>query len=157
LSDACRSKVRALRVRDDNPAANVEGPDRGAHKSKAYLFPAEFLVLMSSPKVPAPWRRMYAVVAYLYVRAAEARGLEWPDIDLEHGIVLIHRTEDDEGQIDSTKNEHTRRFSIEPTLLPLLRSMHAAAGGVGRVLPRMPVEKHLSPMLRRHLAAAGVK
>jgi len=32
--DACGSKVEALRVRDDNPAAGVRGPDRGAHKLK---------------------------------------------------------------------------------------------------------------------------
>ena len=71
FSDACRSKVRALRVREDNPAEGVAGPDRGIQKSKAYLFPKEFLALISCQKVPAPWRRMYAIAVYLYARAAE--------------------------------------------------------------------------------------
>jgi hypothetical protein len=148
--------VRALRVRDDNPALDVAGPDRGVHKAKAYLFPSEFRALVSCRKVPAAWRRMYAVTTYLYLRAAEARALEWPDVDMEHGVALIHRTADDSGRLDSTKSQRARRVAIEPALLPMLRRMHARAGGVGRVLPRMPTEKHLAPMLRRHLTAAGV-
>lgn len=156
FDDACHAKALALRVLDTNPAEGLRGPDRGVHKSKAYLFPAEFIALVSCAAIPAPWRRMYAVTTYLYLRAAEARALEWADIDLERGVVLIHRTEDEEGRLDATKGMRARRFSIEPVLLPLLRRMHAAAGGVGRVLPRMPVEKHLAPMLRRHLRLAGV-
>jgi len=45
--DAQRSKLRALRVRKDNPTADVLGPDRGAAKSKVYLYPSEFLKLVS--------------------------------------------------------------------------------------------------------------
>jgi hypothetical protein len=71
-------------------------------------------------------------------------------------LVLIHRTEDDDGKIESTNGMHARRFRIEAALLPILRRMHAAAGGAGRVLPRMPVEKHLAPMRRRHVEIAGI-
>jgi integrase len=156
LADSCKSKVRALRVRESNPAADVEGPDRGVHKSKAYLYPADFVALVSCPKIPAAWRRMYGLAVYLYLRAAELRALEWTDLDLETGLLLVHRTEDEDGNVESTKGMRARRFSVEPALLPLLRRMHAAAGGLGRLVPRMPVEKHLAPMLRRHLLLAGV-
>lgn len=50
-----------------------------------------------------------------------------------------------------------RRSSIEPARLPLLRRMHERAGGAGRALPRMPVEKHLAPMRSQHLNLAGIK
>jgi integrase len=156
FDDACNSKVLALRVLTENPCTGVRGPDRGAHKSKAYVFPAEFSALMSCHAVPVTWRSMYAVTTYLYLRAAEARALEWSDVDLDQGIVLVHHTEDDAGRMDSTKSMRARRFKIETALLPLLRAMRARSGGVGRVLPRMPVEKHLAPMLRRHLEAAGI-
>lgn len=38
----------------------------------------------------------------------------------------------------------------------MLRAMREAAGGVGRVLVAMPVEKHLAPMFRAHLEVAGI-
>ena len=156
LSDACGSKVRALRVRDDNPAQGVRGPDRGVHKSKAWLYPGELTALLTRTAIPAPWRRMYLLAVYLYLRAGELRALEWPDVDLVRGILLVHRTEDEDGSVTATKGKRARRFSIEPALLPLLRAMHEKAGGVGRVIPYMPVEKHLAPMLRRDLEVAGV-
>lgn len=156
FDDACRSKTLALRVLSENPCAGIRGPDRGGEKSKAYLFPAEFSALMSCAAVPLLWRRMYAVTTYLYLRAAEARALDWGDVDLDRAVVLVHQTEDTAGRIDATKTKATRRFTIEPSLLPLLRAMHREAANGGRVLARMPVEKHLAPMLRRHLEAAGV-
>lgn len=156
FDDACRSKTLALRVLTDNPSTNVRGPDRGGYKSKAFLFPAEFSALVSCPTVPAAWRRMYAVTTYLYLRAAEARALDWADVDLDRAVVLVHRSQDGDGHVDATKTKTTRRFTIEPALLPLLRAMRDAAPAGGRVLARMPVEKHLAPMLRRHLETAGV-
>src|SRR5262249_38517589 len=77
--------------------------------------------------------------------------------DLDHGIVTIHRTVDDQGRVDTTKGRAARRVPIEPALVPLLKAMRDAAGGMGRVLPYMPVEKHLAPMLRRDLKRAGLQ
>jgi hypothetical protein len=45
--DACGAKRVDLCVRDDNPAAGVAGRDRGPGKAKAYLWPSEFLALVS--------------------------------------------------------------------------------------------------------------
>lgn len=166
-SDACASKVRALRVREDNPAVNVRGPDRGVTKAKSYLYPAELLALATCPAVPAPWRCLYLVTAYLYIRAAEARALGWEDIDTEHGIVLVHRSAEgkrakkhdaeDTKVTKGTKGKRSRRVPIEPTLRPLLVAMRDTSGGKGPVFPRVPVEKALAPLLRRHLELAGVR
>ncbi len=158
FDDACSSKTLALRVLEGrpNPCDNVRGPDKGVRKSKAYLYPAEFSHLMACEKVPASARVLYIVTTYLYLRAAEARGLQWSDIDLEHGMVLVHQTENTEGVRGSTKGERSRRYSIEAALMPLLRAMHKRAGGVGPVLPGMPIEQKVAPMLRRHLLAAGI-
>ncbi len=154
--DACNSKVLALRILRTNPAEGVRGPDRGAKRSKAFLYPSEVERLLACEQIPMLWRRLYAVTIYLYIRAAETRALEWPDIEIDRGVVLIHRTEDDEGAIHPTKGKRTRRYSAEASLLPLLRWMREQANAIGRLFPRMPVEKHLSPMLRRHLLAAGI-
>jgi len=51
LFDAHRSKDLALRVRKDNPARDVRGPDRGDDRAGAYLFPVELAALLSCEKI----------------------------------------------------------------------------------------------------------
>lgn len=155
FNDAVGAKSISIRVLSTNPALGVRGPDRGTKKAKTYMHPAEFLTLVSCASIPMIWRRMYVVTTYLYLRAAEARALEWADVDLDQAIALIHQTDDGE-VAGSTKSDRARRVRIEPTLLPMLRAMRESAGGVGRVLVAMPVEKHLAPMLRDHLDDAGL-
>jgi integrase len=157
FDDAAFSKTRALRVRDDNPAAGVRGPDRGIKKSKAYLYPNELLRLASCERVPLHWRRIYVLAAYLFPRPGELEALMWEDIDLQRGTVHIHRGIDRyRDQEKSTKTGQARRFSIEPQLLPLLRVLHAEASGKGRVVDDMPEVTNLSRRLREHLERAGI-
>ncbi|MDB4931662.1 MAG: hypothetical protein JWM10_4146 [Myxococcaceae bacterium] len=154
--DASASKSRALRVRDDNPCANVSPPDRGGKKSKVYLFPSEFLRLMECEGVSVQWRRLVAVAIYLYARAGELQALHWEDLDLDHGVVQIHRAFDRDRDVEKeTKGEEARRFNIEPALLPLLREMRAQVKG-SKVFPEFPQENELAEELRRYLKIAGV-
>jgi integrase len=81
-------------VREDNPAHGVAGPDRGGKKALQYLWPSEFLTFVSSPLVPMEWRRLAALSTYFYCRPEELEVLEWPDIDLDHATVHIHRAID---------------------------------------------------------------
>ncbi len=154
--DSCRSKVESLRVREDNPAADLEGPDRGTRKQKCYLWPSEFLRSVSCDDVPLIWRRRNVLGVYLFARAAELEALEWSDIDLEHGVIHIHKAVDRlNGGVKETKTGLARRFSIEPNLMPLLRAMHDEAGGLGRVI-HMPGDTNLARGLRHYLQRAGV-
>ena len=156
FDDAKNAKTRVLRVRDDNPAAGVRGPDRGERTLKQYLYPSEFLAVVSHEDVPLDWACIIAVAVYLYARPGELEALEWEDIDLERGIVHVHRAIDHEhGGTKATKTDMPRRFPIEPALLPLLATMHEEAGGKGLVL-QLPSEGNLATGLRRKLAAAGV-
>jgi integrase len=59
-----------------------------------YLYPSEFLALVSSELVPLEWRRIIALSTYLFPRAGELEALEWADVDVERGIVHIHRGTD---------------------------------------------------------------
>lgn len=155
FKDACSAKVRALRVRADNPAAGVVGPDRGIKKAKAYLYPSELLQLVSCEEVDLTWRRAVALSAYLYVRAGELRALQWEDVDVERGTVHVHRGLDREGRGKATKTGVAQRISIEPELLPLLRAMHAERDGGARVLT-LPDDRHLARALRGLLKKAGL-
>lgn len=156
FDDAHNAKTLALRVLDANPAAGVRGPDRGAKVSKVYLYPSEFSALMACEGVPLRWRRLFAITTYLYLRAAEVRGLDWTDVDIEHRLVHLHRAIDDDGTETTLKGEDARRVAIEAALVPLLDAMGRAAGNVGRVIPRMPPEEDLAEKLRKWLVRAGV-
>jgi hypothetical protein len=73
--EACSSKLKRLRVRTDNPGANIQGPDKGARKAKTFLYPSEFIALVSCEDVPLEWRETFAVTTYLNLRAGEAHAL----------------------------------------------------------------------------------
>lgn len=154
FDEAQRSKRLALRVRKDNPAAGVRGPDPAPKKAKTFLYPSEVLRLLACEKVPLKHRRAVAVAIYLYIRAAEQRPLGWPALDLDHAVALVHETEDRDGNKKTTKGKKARRLPIEPALLPLLRAMKDE--NAGPLVTPLLDESELSPSLRRWLLLAGV-
>lgn len=154
--DAANSKVLGIQCRNDNPADGVRGPDRGASKSKQYLYPSEFSKLVESDAVSVEWRRIFAVAVYTFTRAGELKALQWSDVDLDHNLIHVSRAIDPySGTEKSTKSKAPRRVRIEPALLPLLVAMREEAGGVGPVL-RWPTLRHHADVLRDSLQAAGV-
>ena len=154
--DSCMSKHDDIRVRVDNPVANVAGPDRGEKTSKQYLYPSEFSAFLAFEEVPLAWRRAVALAVCLFPRAGELRALRWEDVDLEHGTVHIHRARNREDIVDKgTKTKAARRFAIEPVILPLLRAMHEESGGEGHVIA-LPNDKHLARDFRQWLGEAEV-
>lgn len=157
FNDMAHGKTRSLRVRTDNPAADVRGPDRGERTLKQYLYPSEFEAFVSCEDVPLEWRTFVAVATYLYVRPGELEALEWPDIDLARGTIHVHRAIDRErGGTKGTKTDVPRKFQMEPGLLPLLHALHDASGGKGRVLPVLPFKTNAARDLRRLLKVAKV-
>lgn len=157
FADASGAKRRDLRVRADNPALGVHGPDRGASKAKQYLYPSELLQLVSCEDVPVRWRVMFAITTYLYARAGEVNALTWDDVDLERGVVHIHASMNRRtGKVSTTKTEITRRVPIEPALRPVLEALHRESGGRGRVSPVQGTDRKLSRQLQRCLRLAGV-
>lgn len=153
-ADAYKGKPRSLRCRKDNPALGVAGPDRGEQTAKQFLYPSELSALASCDEVPLAWRRLVVLAAYTYLRPGELRALRWLDVDLEHGSLHIHRTYDEKrGKVKPTKTKHARRVPIEPTLLPLLRLLHAERGERELVVD---FPRWLATPLREHLMTAGV-
>lgn len=154
--DAQRAKRPDLCVRSDNPAHDVAGPDTGAKKAKAYLWPSEFAALVSSPVVPVRWRRLFALAVYTFMRAGEVAALDWSDVDLDHGTIHVHRSTDrTRDRTKATKTDAARRIPIEPALIPLLTAMRGEAKGRGPVF-RMPSTGKQSFKLRGYLTRIGV-
>ena len=155
-ADACSSKIDALRVRDDNPALGVTGPDRGARKAKQFLYPNEAARFFACKAVPLRWRRAVALAIYLYPRTGELRMLHAEDVDLEHCSVHIHRASDREtGDEKPTKTSHARRVAIEPALLPLLVAMRAE-NPEAKLVIELPSDRNASRILKLWLKRAGI-
>lgn len=156
FDDASHAKDRTLRVRSDNPAKGIRGPDRGTKKVKAFLYPSEARALLACEAVPLDFRKAAALAIYLGLRAGELRSLRWDDIDIEHGTVHVHQSYDrDKHAAKATKTKSARRFTFEPTVRPLLAAMHAEAEGKGLVLDMRRFFKSADD-LRTHLRTAGV-
>ncbi|RYE94985.1 MAG: hypothetical protein EOO75_00490 [Myxococcales bacterium] len=158
FADARRSKDLTLRVRRDNPAAEVSPPDVGVRKLKTFLFPSELAALLACDRVPGRWKRLLVLSVYLYPRAGELEALQCEDIDTTHGTVSIHQATDryrNVGEIRSTKTGVGRRFRVEDTVMPLLIAMINEAGGRGPIV-KMPPAEDLAGRLRQYLEWAGV-
>jgi integrase len=155
-----KDKPRRFKVRDDDPSVGVAPPDLDDAKELQWLYPDEFLQLVSCKDVPLERRRQYALAVYLFVRGGELKALQFrEDVDVDRGIVSVRQAFDREtGEIKQTKtgNKGIRRFAIEVNALPLLRAMSKAANGSGFVV-EMPLQKWWATRLRADLTLAGVK
>jgi integrase len=153
--DAVQSKAPGLRVRDDNPTVDVEGPDRGEELGNVHLYPSELATVADCEEVPLYRRRLYSVAAYTGAREQELRALLWSDVDLERGIIRISKSIDRKTRkVKSTKAKRARDVPIELGLRPLLQAMKDEAEG-DRVL-RVPPPEDCAALVRRDLAKAGV-
>lgn len=153
--EAQASKNRELRVRTDNPADNVKGPDRGVEKAKPVLFPDELMRLLACEDVPLERRRAYAVAAYLGARSNELAALTAADIDLAHGRVSIAKQVDRRsGEVRRTKTKQARAFDLEPNIIPLLQIL-VDERPQGRLL-QLPKDEERAELVRQDLRTAGV-
>lgn len=162
FTKACRvassaKSATGLKVRDDNPAAGVEGPDRGAKKKKQWLTPNEFAQLVACEEVPIRWRRMYAFLAYAYIRPSELKALDPSDVKLGAGVIEVTKAWDrhrNKRKLPKT-DAGVREVPIEPTLRPLLEALLAEHDGEGPLFP-MPAAEAWAATFRKHLERAEI-
>jgi hypothetical protein len=137
----------------------VKPPERGERRARQYLFPSEFLKFVSCEQVPLRWRRAVALAIYTYTRDGELRVLRWDggDIDLEHGVLSVTRAYNRRAKtVKGTKTGDSRRFALEPNVLPLLQVLHDEAKAKGVVID-LPSERAMARNLRRWLWKANVR
>lgn len=159
------SKRRDLRVLAGrtSPAADIEPPGmRGQRRArrKTFIYPREFLRLMSCRAIPREWRQLYAIAAYTYLRPGELLVLTWADVDLEHRTIRVVKAwhyEDEKIKPPKTV-AGIRDVPIHPRLLPLLRRMRGRAKPEDLVLPvmRSVCRTTLPQIFRRHLRVAKI-
>lgn len=104
-----KAKSRKLRARDDNPCGGIAAPDRDGDKELQWLYPSEFITLVSCVAVPLDCRRLYALVTCLFLRGGELKTLTWPDVDIERGIISVRRSYDrSTGRVKRTKTNSSK-------------------------------------------------
>jgi integrase len=159
--DAAGSKLRALRVRADNPAAGVQPPDKGRARAKSFLYPSEAAALAaraSNPGEDLDELALFVVNAYTGLRIGELAALDLADIDLAHDDIHVHRAYDAKAKvIRETKTEAgNRHVPIEPAIKPVIAALVARRGGTGLLFPAVPAQRDAAKHLRAMLERAGV-
>ncbi|MBX3205486.1 MAG: tyrosine-type recombinase/integrase [Labilithrix sp.] len=161
FKQACAAKrATALRVREDNPCANVQPPEQGSSRRKTWIYPNEFLQLVSCEAVPLEWRELYAVACYLYLRPGELFELRRKDVDMDLETVSVSRAWDwEERAVKAPKTRNgVREVPVPAALVPLLARLCEGKGPEDNMLPIMARsgENKGAGMLREHLELAGV-
>ena len=133
IINAARSMYRWAEERgrvDQSAPAGVRVPLVESEERERIATPGEFALLLNQlePHDALPW----ALAGYGTARSQEIRTLEWPEVDLEHDVVLF--ADDD----DARKSEAARR--IVPLVKPLRRRLRAewvrqGRPSTGRVCP----------------------
>lgn len=154
---AASAKSGKLRVRSDIPCIGVEPPNRGENKAKQWLYPTEVAQLLACAAVPQRWRRLYALLAYTYVRPSELKALEWKDVNLEVGTIYVHKAWDRaRGKTKAPKTRAgVRHVPIELSLRPLLAAMKDEPHG--QLVFPMPPAEDWADTFRAHLKRAKIE
>jgi integrase len=141
-----------LKLRGPNPLPRGFLPKPGKGKAHTYLHPSEDAKLLAHTAAPLTLRVLYGFLAREGMRASEACGLRWSDVDLENGAVTL----------DENKTDDPRTWSLDAGVASALRiwrkmnpeAEHLFADEKGR--PLDPARSNLAERLRGYLRAAGV-
>ncbi len=161
-----RLAVYPARIIATNPLPTGFLPKVGKGKAHGYLYPSEDAKLMAHGPTPLGLRLLFGFLAREGMRAGEACGLQWSDVDLEHGAVTL----------DKNKTDDPRSWSLDPGVVAALAAWKkiqprpAPKPGEEEIDPEAlplfvdadatpfdPNRHKLAEMLRDALTAAGVK
>jgi integrase len=105
-----------------NPLAAVDPPEKS--EFKPHEFSPEQMAYIIMNTVGNPIRLPVIISSMTGVRAGEACGLRWPDIDFERMTVYVHKArkkENGEHVLGPTKNKKVRYVPLTPGLAMILQ------------------------------------
>lgn len=153
-----------------NPAATTAGSRQrlrlpAAHREMDYLRRDEVPRYLAACR--AAYRPLAEVLLGAGLRIGEAIALEWPDLELDSGAIVVRRSLKGQDGVGSTKGDRARRVEIGPRLVSILADHRARsaehsdravrlvfANQDGAYLDRTHVSKRWHPPA---LAAAGLR
>ncbi|XXX78972.1 tyrosine-type recombinase/integrase [Sorangium sp. So ce134] len=142
--------VYPARLIGSNPLPRGWVPKADHDKAKGYLYPDEEQRLMGSQVIPLCFRIYYGFLVREGMRADEAGQLEWSDVDLDRGAVVL----------DENKTDDPRAWALSPDVVRALRKWREMCPDQVRVF----VGKWGNPLpgnngaerFRFHLRRAGI-
>ncbi|WP_234022496.1 tyrosine-type recombinase/integrase [Sorangium cellulosum] len=142
--------VYPARLIGSNPLPRGWVPKADHDKAKGYLYPDEDQRLMRSQEIPLCFRIYYGFLIREGMRADEAGQLEWSDVDLDRGAVVL----------DENKTDDPRAWALSPDVVRALRKWREICPDQVRVF----VGKWGNPLpgnngaerFRFHLRRAGI-
>ncbi|WP_437276069.1 tyrosine-type recombinase/integrase [Sorangium sp. So ce375] len=138
------------RIIASNPLPRGWIPKTDDEKAKGYLYPDEDHRLMRCKAIPLCFRIYYGFLDREGMRADEAGRLQWSDLDLDRGAVVL----------DENKTDDPRAWALSPDVVRALRKwreicpdkVRVFVGKWGNALPGHNGAKNF----RDHLRRAGV-
>jgi integrase len=102
--------VFPLKLREAHPLPEGWLPKLGTAQAKAYLYPDEDGRLLACEQIPAVWRLLYGFLHREGMRRSEALSLQWRDLDLRRGAVVL----------DKNKTNDPRAWALRPDVVEAL-------------------------------------
>jgi len=90
-----------------------------------YLQPDEVARLVDTP-MPSPWREMMLLALDTGMRIGELMALDWAEVDLERGTVLVRRSAT-RGVIGTPKSNRMRLIPLRPAAVEMLCTIRGKA------------------------------
>jgi integrase len=100
-------------------------------------------------------RAFFALLVHMGIRPGEGRGLRWPDVDLEHGILTVHAAMDLNYYRDTTKEGDVRHLPMPPEMIEIFSGMERTVGYVFTLNGRPYAQQRIGKWWRKAAAAAG--
>ncbi len=91
-----------------NPATEIELPQRKRGKSLPDM-PTKAEIRRIIESTPERWRPFMRTAVVTGLRASELRGLQWPDVDLDRGVIHVTKRTDRYGEYGPPKSDAGRR------------------------------------------------
>jgi integrase len=137
--------VFPMRILKANPLPRGFLPPPPKPKAKSSLYPDEDRRLLAHVSTPLEDRILYGVLDREGMRYEEAMSLEWTDLDLDRGGVVL----------DKNKTDDPRAWALQPATVRALRAWRALRKDNPSPLVFV---RHAgaAARFRRHLRAAGV-
>ncbi|WP_437303928.1 tyrosine-type recombinase/integrase [Sorangium sp. So ce388] len=143
--------VYPARLISSNPLPRGWVPKADHDKAKGYLYPDEDQRLMGSKVVPLCFRIYYGFLIREGMRADEAGQLEWSDVDLDRGAVVLDENKTDDPRAWALSSDVVRALRKWREICPDKVRVFVGKWGCNSLPGRNGAER-----FRDHLRRAGI-
>lgn len=149
----CRLAVYPARIITHSPIPLGWLPKPLKPRMGLYLYPEEDALLLACKRVPVARRMLEGFLAREGMRASEALGLEWRDLDLKRGVL----------RLEENKTDDPRAWALNPGVAEALRRWKKLVPKDAKLVFVTPDgapivnDRHVALRLRSDLKKAGVE